>query len=283
MRGKVYVGISGWNYPRWRGVFYPKGLPQAQELAFASRAFDSIEINGSFYSLVRPERVARWHDEAPAHFVFSLKGSRYITHIKRLAGVETALANFFASGVLALEEKLGPILWQLPPTMAFDAGRLDAFFALLPRTTRGAAALARKHDDRLNERAHTRTAADRPIRHVLEPRHPSFHDPAFAALARKWHIATCISDTAGRHPMFEELTANFVYVRLHGDTELYRSKYGEAALKRWAARVRAWRARYDVFVYFDNDAEVHAPFDARALRELVHRGEEEVGSKCAWE
>jgi uncharacterized protein YecE (DUF72 family) len=141
--GRVRIGISGWNYPKWRGVFFPPGLPQKSELAFASRQVDSIEINGSFYSLLRPESVVRWYEQTPEDFTFAVKGSRYITHMKRLRGVEVALANFFASGVLALREKLGPVLWQLPPSMAFDAARLTEILELLPRSTAEAAALAR--------------------------------------------------------------------------------------------------------------------------------------------
>ena len=237
--GDVRIGISGWNYRSWRGVFYPEGLAHRRELAFASGNFDTIEINGSFYSLLRPASVKRWYDETPDDFVFALKGSRFITHMKRLAGVDVAVANFFASGVLVLEEKLGPILWQLPPATAFDAEKLARFFDLLPRTTRAAAALARRHDRRLEGRAHTRTARDRPIRYAIEVRHPSFADPAFIALLREHRVALAVADTAGRFPDFEDVTTDFVYVRLHGDTQLYASGYGKAALARWAKRVEA--------------------------------------------
>jgi len=269
----VHIGISGWNYPGWRGVFYPTGLPHKQELAFASRSVDSIEINGSFYSLLRPESVKRWHEATPSDFVFSLKGSRFITHMKRLKDAETPLANFFASGVLALGEKLGPILWQLPPRFVFDSARLAAFFDLLPRTTRDAARLAEKHDHRVEGRAFTTAGANHRLRYALEVRHPSFHDPAFFALLRRHHVALCIADTAKRYPDFDEVTADFVYVRLHGATKLYESGYGRRSLERWAARIDGWRdasTRRDVFVYFDNDAKVRAPFDARMLMNIVH-------------
>jgi uncharacterized protein YecE (DUF72 family) len=284
----VRIGISGWNYANWRGVFYPSGLVHKRELAFASRAFDSIEINGSFYSLLRPDPVKRWRLETPEGFVFAVKGSRFITHMKRLRDVEIPLANFFASGVLALEEKLGPILWQLPPNMSFDADRLERFFELLPRSTSMAVALARKHDSRLSGRAYIETLDDRPIRHALEVRHADFHQPSFISLLRRHGIALCIADTAGHYPDFEDTTTDFVYVRLHGDTKLYESGYGRRALERWAARIDAWRhgrapkeARLaapeadarpmprDVYVYFDNDARVRAPFDAMTLRALV--------------
>src|SRR3954468_18032859 len=171
---RAWIGISGWTYPRWRGVFYPPGLRQASELQFASRQFASIELNGSFYSLMRPETYQAWYDQTPPQFLFALKGSRYITHLKRLRDVETALANFYASGVLRLREKLGPFVWQLPPQVAFNADRLSSFFRSLPRTTREAAALAKKHDTRLEGRSETRALFDAPLRHALEVRHPSF-------------------------------------------------------------------------------------------------------------
>jgi len=281
----VHIGISGWNYPGWRGVFYPAGLPHKQELSFASRSFDSIEVNGSFYSLLRPESVQRWREQTPSGFVFSIKGSRFITHMKRLANVETALANFYASGVLALEEKLGPILWQLPPSFSFDADRLAAFFDLLPRTTTEAARLARQHDHRVEGRSYTTTATNHRLRYALEVRHPSFHDPAFFDLLRRHRVALCIADTAKRYPDFDEVTADFVYVRLHGATKLYVSGYGRRTLERWAARIDRWREgpkKREVFVYFDNDAKVRAPFDAGALMNLMHgRGPAVVRKRSA--
>jgi uncharacterized protein YecE (DUF72 family) len=272
-RAGVHIGISGWNYAGWRGVFYPPGLPHKDELAFASRNVDSIEINGSFYSLLRPNSVERWRDETPDDFIFALKGSRFITHMKRLSNVAAALANFYASGLLAFGSKLGPILWQLPPSFAFDAARLSAFFARLPRTTSEAARLATRHDERLTGRAYTRASLDLPLRYALEVRHPSFHDPDFFALLREHRVALCIADSAKRYPDFDEVTADFVYVRLHGATKLYASGYARRTLERWAARIGQWRERADtrdVFVYFDNDAKVRAPFDARTLMNMVH-------------
>jgi len=282
--GTVRIGISGWRYAPWRGVFYPKGLAQHRELEFASRMLPTIEINGSFYSLQRPESYAEWHDRTPDDFVFALKGSRYITHMLKLNGAEAPLANFFASGVLRLGAKLGPILWQFPPQLGFDAARFDAFFSLLPRDTAAALALARHHDARVAGRAWLQIDTSRPLRHAVEVRHPSFVDPAFVALLRRHRIALVVADTAGRWPLLEDLTADFVYVRLHGDEVLYASGYGDAALDRWAARIDAWRhggqvddARLassvtarkrrarDVFCYFDNDVKVHAPYDAAHL------------------
>jgi uncharacterized protein YecE (DUF72 family) len=265
-RGRAYIGISGWRYPPWRGVFYPKGLPQRRELEYAAERLTSIEINGSFYMLQKPEAYRSWHDATPAEFVFAVKGGRFITHMKKLAGVDTALANFFASGVLALRDKLGPVLWQLPPNLGFDAERLAAFFALLPRTTAEAAALARQHDERLEGRALTEAAVNRPITHALEVRHSSFFNPAFLPLLREHRISLVVADTAGRWPKIVEVTADPVYVRLHGDVELYTSGYSEQALDEWAARCRTWlEAGLDVHVYFDNDVKVHAPYDAMNL------------------
>ena len=266
----IHIGTSGWLYPPWRGVFYPKGLPHRRELEYLSSQLNSVEINGTFYSLQRPNSFRRWHDETPDHFTFAVKGARFITHMKKLAGVETPLANFFASGVLALRDKLGPVLWQLPPTLGFDPGRLAAFFAQLPRSTDEAAWLARRHDERLSGRSITVTDADRPIRHVLEVRHRSFVTPAFPELLREHHVGLVVADTAGRWPLIEETTSDLVYIRLHGDVELYTSGYTDAALDRWADKICAWAdAGHDVQVHFDNDVKVHAPYDAISLSAKV--------------
>src|ERR1700757_1895129 len=182
--GTIRIGISGWAYGGWRGSFYPTGLRHSDELSFASRQVDTIEINGTHYSLQRPESFARWRDETPEGFVFAVKGSRFITHLKQLRDIETPLANFFASGVLRLDEKLGPLLWQFSPRFKFDAQRLDYFFTLLPGDTVAAAALAERHDHRLKGRAWTRTERKRQLRHAVEIRHPGFLDPAFITLLR---------------------------------------------------------------------------------------------------
>ena len=189
MPGTIRIGISGWRYEPWRGAFYPKGLRQDDELAFASRRLATVEINGSFYSLQRPESYARWRDGTPPGFVFSVKGGRYITHMKRLRGIEKPLANFFASGLFNLREKLGPILWQFPPSFRYDPARLEAFFRLLPRTTREALALARRRDARMTGRSRLAIDADRPIRHAIEIRHESFIDSSFIALLRRHRVA----------------------------------------------------------------------------------------------
>lgn len=231
---------------------------------------NSAEINGSFYSLQRPERYRAWFEQTPEDFVFAVKGGRFITHMKRLLDVEIPVANFFASGVLALGHKLGPILWQLPPRLAFDPDRLAGFFAMLPRSTRAAAEHAKRHDDKLKGEPHTDPGPDRPLRYALEVRHPSFQTPAFAELLRENEIASVVADSAGTWITLEEVTTDFVYVRLHGDEELYTSGYSETALNEWARRIRTWQAgERDAYVYFDNDAEVKAPGDAIALAEIM--------------
>ncbi|MEJ7630759.1 MAG: DUF72 domain-containing protein [Nocardioidaceae bacterium] len=267
----VRIGISGWTYPGWRGSFYPAGLAHRKELSYAAERFTSIEINGSFYSLQRPSSYRRWYDETPDDFVFSLKGGRFITHMKRLVDVETPVANFLASGVLALGHKLGPILWQLPPTLTFEAERLTTFLALLPRSTGAAADLAARHDDRIDaDAAVTGVVDDRPLRHALEIRHPSLATPQAVAVLRDHDVALVVADSAGRFPAVEETTSDFVYVRLHGADELYVSGYTDVALARWADKVRRWSAEgLDVFIYFDNDAKVHAPYDAQSLIGLL--------------
>lgn len=281
---KIYAGISGWTYPPWRGEFYPEELPRKQELEYASRQVNSIEINGTFYSLQRASSFEKWREATPADFVFSVKGSRYITHIRRLREAEAALANFFASGVLQLKEKLGPFLWQLPPNLKYDPGLLEAFLKLLPRTTTAATALGRKHDQYMKNRACVKAVPPQALRHALEVRHHSFKTREFVELLRKNNVALVVADTAGKWPFMEDVTADFIYVRLHGDEKLYVSGYSDAALKDWERKIRSWakgstpmgseltapragprRGGRDVHVYFDNDAKVHAPFDAMKL------------------
>jgi uncharacterized protein YecE (DUF72 family) len=262
----IRIGISGWRYPPWRGVWYPEGLPQRRELEFCGRHFPTVEINGSFYSLQRPEHYGAWHRATPPGFVFAVKGSRYVTHLLRLRNVERPLANFFASGVLALREKLGPFLWQLSPTLAYERERLAAFFELLPRTTAQALALARRRDARMSGRVRLAIEADRPVRHAVEVRHPSFVNDEFRALAARHRVAVVVADTAGKWPMMLDPAGGFVYVRLHGDVRIYTSGYSARALAGWAGRIRLWaRDGRDVYVYFDNDVKVRAPFDALAL------------------
>lgn len=270
-RGVVRVGISGWRYAPWRGVFYPRGLPQRRELEFAAERMDTVEINGSFYSLQRPSSYRAWAEATPEGFVFAVKGSRFITHMKKLRDIDTALANFLASGVLSLGPRLGPVLWQLAPRHRYDAEQLESFLSRLPRTHGAAAEAARGHDDRVRETPYLEAAEpDRPLEHVLEVRHPTFDGNAeFLDLLRRHRVGVVVADAAGLWPYFDEVTSPVVYVRLHGDTELYVSGYGEEALQDWAGRIRRWREQADVYVYFDNDVKVHAPHDAMRLAQIL--------------
>lgn len=285
--GQIRIGISGWRYKGWRGTFYPEKLAQRRELEFAAQHFNTIELNGSFYSLQRPGSFAQWHDETPDDFVFAVKGSRYLTHMLKLTNAEKPLANFFAQGLLRLGKKLGPILWQFPPQFAFHPEKLQSFFDLLPRTQSAAAALARGHDERLNGRSWLDIEADLPIRHAIEIRHISCECSDFISLLRKNRIGLVVADTVD-WPLLMDVTADFVYCRLHGSEQLYTSGYEADAIEIWARRVVAWsrggevtdgkrahpksgpkRAARDVYVYFDNDAKVRAPVDAQALQKRV--------------
>jgi uncharacterized protein YecE (DUF72 family) len=245
--GEVRIGVSGWTYPPWRGDFYPKGLPQREELAYAASRLTSIEINGSFYALQKPESYRKWRDATPDGFVFAVKGSRFITHMKRLADAEEPLKRFFDSGVFELGPKLGPILWQLPENFEYDAERLGTFFDQVPR----------------------QDPEGRPVRHALEFRSKTFEKPETYDLLREHRVACVLADTAGRWPKVEEDTADFRYVRLHGDAELYTSGYDDKALDAWAARIGAWPDAQQAFVYFDNDAKGYAPHDAERLIERL--------------
>lgn len=279
----IFIGISGWRYPPWRGVFYPPGLPQHRELEYASHKLPSIEINGTFYSLQRPESFERWYHDTPPSFVFSIKGPRYITHIRRLHDISGPLSNFFASGIFNLREKLGPILWQFPPSFRYDPEKMRGFFALLPRDTSQALSLAKHREPHMTGRVHLAIDAARPLRHAVEIRHKSFVDESFVQLLREHNIALVVADTAGKWPHCEDVTADFLYLRLHGDKEIYASGYTDEALSCWAARIRAWhsgscldspylisdacpgRSTRDIYCYFDNDVKVKAPFDAEKL------------------
>ncbi|MFN2571466.1 MAG: DUF72 domain-containing protein [Gemmatimonadales bacterium] len=264
--GSVYVGISGYNYPRWRGPFYPQDLAARRWLEYASRQFNSIELNGTFYSLKSPAVYRRWVEETPPGFIFAVKGSRFITHNLKLARSAVPLANFYASGILALGRKTGPFLWQLPAIVRFNPERITEFLELLPRGATAAAKLARKHDSRLKRGALLTAPARVRYRHAFEVRHPSFFTEEFYDLLQRFGCSLVIADTAGKFPSEERVTANFVYVRLHGSTVLYASSYSNTELDHWADRIQGWREKgLDVYVYFDNDAFAHAPANARAL------------------
>ena len=267
----VRIGISGYIYASWSGRFYPPTLRQRDRLAYASRIFDSIELNGTFYSLKTPRIYERWAAEVPPGFVFAIKGSRFITHNLKLRNAEAALGNFFASGILALGAATGPFLWQLPASYRFDAGRIERFLEMLPRGARDAERVARRHDARVAEPL-CDAAADVPYAHAMEVRHESYFVPEFFELLRRQRVAFVVSDTAGKFPYAEEVTAPLVYVRLHGSRQLYVSGYSDEELDTWSRRVGAWRdAGRDVYVYFDNDAKVHAPHDGMRLMARVHR------------
>lgn len=273
MSRRTFVGTSGWRYPSWRGDFYPKGLRQKDELSYLASRLATVELNGSFYSLQTPASYRRWHEETPDGFVFGVKGGRYLTHMLRLRGTEQAMANFFASGVLLLGDRLGPILWQLPERVVFDADALEGFCSALPATTAEAARLAARHDTHVKHVEIPRIDEDRPLLHALEPRHASFADATAADILSRHGVAMVLADTAGRFPVFDEATADFVYARLHGGEELYASGYDGPSLKAWADRMLRQSAvgggERDVYVYFDNDAKGYAPHDAVAMAELL--------------
>jgi uncharacterized protein YecE (DUF72 family) len=287
MSGQIRIGISGWTYKPWRGVFYPADLRQKDELSYAARHFRAIEINGTFYGLQRPDSFARWRDDTPEDFVFSVKAPRFITHTKRLRDVKTPIANFLASGLLRLGPKLGPILWQFPPAMKFDAELFETFLAMLPHDTTAAALLGQRHDDRMQGRSALTVESERPMRHAVEIRHDSFRDPEFLKLLKKYKIALVVADT-NKWPRLMDVTADFIYCRLHGPAELYASGYDDKALAWWGDHIAAWAAGgepkaasriggpatprkrgRDVFVFFDNDVKVRAPSNAASLIERL--------------
>lgn len=292
MTAQIRIGISGWRYAPWRGGFYPKGLVQAQELAYASRQLPAIELNGSFYALQRPSSYVQWAADTPDGFVFTVKAPRYITHILRLRDARAAVANFFASGLFALGPKLGPVLWQLPPSLAFDAELLDTFLAQLPHDTEAAAALAQEREPRM--RGKELLTPPQPawrLRHALEVRHDSYCQPEFVDLLRRHRVALVVADTGGRWPEVGDVTADFLYLRLHGAQQLYASGYSDAQLAHWADRIRAWAAGGDapgigrlsekpapqrsarnVFCFFDNTMKIHAPLNALRLAEQLGLG-----------
>ncbi|MGZ3768377.1 MAG: DUF72 domain-containing protein [Bdellovibrio sp.] len=291
----INIGISGWLYPPWRGIFYPPDLTHTKELHYASRHVQSIEINGSFYSLKKPTAYKHWYNETPDDFVFSVKGSRFITHIRRLGDVEIPLANFFASGILYLQQKLGPFLWQLPPRFLYNEERLENFFELLPRTFSQAYNLSEQADRFENSYPVSFKKIKQPLRHAIEVRHHSFENPFFIQLLRKHNIALVFADTAGKWPYMEDITSDFIYLRMHGDSELYASGYDDPTLRWWADRIKLWSsgkephdaltmldsqlhkkktANRDVYVYFDNDFKARAPINAQTLISFLKQREQ---------
>ena len=287
----IRIGISGWRYEGWQGTFYPEGLSQKKELQYASERLNSIELNGSFYSLQRPSSFKSWSDDTPDNFIFSVKAPRFITHIRRLVDCEGPLANFCAQGILRLGKKLGPILWQLPPSSKFNAEVIENFCRLLPHTHAEAARIAANHDRWMNGRTWLELGpeveGDRPMRHAIEVRHKSFACEEYIAILRKYHVASVVADTP-MWPRLFDITSDFMYCRLHGSEKLYSSGYTADALDEWSQRVLAWSrgeevregdhastsdgpklTSRDVFVYFDNDQKVRAPFDAQDLQRRI--------------
>jgi uncharacterized protein YecE (DUF72 family) len=289
--GHIRIGISGWTYPGWRGTFYPSSLPHRAEMDYAASRFPSIEINGSFYSLQRAAYFRSWYERCADDFVFAIKGSRFITHMLQLNEPEQALANFFAQGLLELGPKLGPILWQFSPRFQFRPEKLESFLSALPRIHADAAVLAADHDHRVKDPSTTAHTPDRPIRYAVEIRHDSFLVPEFVALLRDSDAALVVSGTAGKYPLIEEPTTDFMYLRLHGTETMYAGSYPDPELDHWADRIRQWaKGRQpddaatitatrpdglpgqngrDVFVYFDNTLKINAPFDARRLMQRL--------------
>jgi uncharacterized protein YecE (DUF72 family) len=282
-QGQMRVGISGWRFDGWRGGFYPEDLAQKRELEYASRKLNSIELNGTFYSTQKPQSFQAWRKDTPDDFAFAIKGSQFITHIRKLENVEGALANFLGQGMLCLGRKLGPILWQFPPNFSIDLARLENFFKLLPRTQKQAAAYARQRDEWMATRSWLEVEEDLPVYHAVEIRHKSFAVPEYVALLRENNIALVVADTV-KWPCMMDVTADIVYCRLHGSEKIYPDGYTEEAIDVWAHRVIAWsrgeevtdgtrihadpgpkRDARDVFVYFDDDVKVRAPFDAMSL------------------
>ncbi len=261
---QIHVGVSGWDYAGWSGDFYPSGLPARSRLGYVAQHFGTVELNGSFYALQRPTSYRAWYRDTPSAFQFAVKGGRYITHMKRLREVEQGLANFFASGLLALRDKFGPVLWQLPANLSFHEERIANFLEQLPRTTFEAAQLASQHDDKLREPADVTTDADRPILHALEVRNLSYDNKRFYDLLRSRGVACVVADSPV-WPLLDRRTAEHTYVRLHGHTELYASGYSSRSLDGWADRCARWAKEGPVFVYFDNDARGRAPYDALDL------------------
>jgi uncharacterized protein YecE (DUF72 family) len=245
--GEIRIGIGGWVFAPWRGSFYPAGLRQASELDYASRHLTSIEINGTFYGAQKPESFRRWHDETPADFVFSVKGPRFATHRRVLAESASSVERFFASGVLELGAKLGPILWQFPATTKYETANFASFLALLPQKLDG-----------------------RKLRHVLEVRHDSFADPGFAALLHRHNVAVAFID-AEDQTAFDEATADFAYLRLKRAEEDVPTGYAPKALDGWIARARKIAKTRDCFIYIINGAKIRAPAAAMALIERLAR------------
>lgn len=288
MAGEIRIGVSGWQHEGWRGGFYPKGLVQRRELEYASRALSSVEINGTFYSLQKPASFQKWHDETPEDFVFAVKAPQYITHIRRLKNVEEPLANFLASGLLALRAKLGVILWQFPPNVMLKDDRFEKFMQMLPHDTAGALKIAKKHSAKVEGRAYLEAHGNYRIRHAFEFRNFSFQDPGFVEMMREFNVALVMAHSGLKSPYMEDLTSDFIYARMHGQESQYKKGYPSAKLDWWTERVASWVAgrepadadcvssekprlasKRDAFIYFDTEEKDYAPTDALGLTERL--------------
>jgi uncharacterized protein YecE (DUF72 family) len=261
--GRIFVGIGGWTFEPWRGVFYPKGLPHAKELPYAAERLTSIEVNGTFYRTQTPKTFRKWASDVPDGFVFSLKGPRYAVNRRVLSEAGDSITRFLESGVTELGDRLGPLLWQFAPTKKFDEADFGDFLELLPKTFDG-----------------------RALRHVIEVRHDSFKTPAFIALLRKFSIPIVYAEH-GTYTEIADVTGDFVYARLQKGNEKLKTAYAPKALDEWAKRTRAWaqgsepsdlprvdkakakKAPRDVFIYFIHEAKVRAPAAAMALIERL--------------
>jgi uncharacterized protein YecE (DUF72 family) len=244
-RHDIRIGVGGWTFEPWRGPFYPEKLPQKRELEFASGKLTSIEINGTYYGSQKPASFAKWHDETPDDFVFALKGPRFTTNRRVLAEAGPSIERFFASGVMELRDKLGPINWQFIPTKKFDPDDFAAFLTLLPKTVDG-----------------------RPVRHAVEVRHESFRTPDFTALASDHGVAIVIAGDS-EYPHITDLTAPFVYARIMGTTETEPNGYPDADLAKWAKQARDWAKTRDVFLYVISGFKQRNPAAAIALLERL--------------
>ncbi len=240
MAAEIRIGTSGWHYRHWVGTFYPAGLKSTEMFAYYRRFFDTVELNNSFYRLPTPEALRAWRDSAPAGFSFAVKGSRFLTHNKKLKEPEQALQNLLPRAEI-LGEKLGPILFQLPPKWKVNVERLEYFLQALPRFQR----------------------------YAFEFREPTWHVQSVYDVLRRYNAAYCIHELAGFHTPIV-LTADFTYVRLHGPGGKYQGCYTEAKMRQWAAQIKQWRSQLRaVYVYFDNDDSGYAPRNALALKNLV--------------
>jgi uncharacterized protein YecE (DUF72 family) len=235
---QAFIGTSGWNYDHWKGIFYPENLSKTRWLKHYAGEFSTIEVNATFYRQMKESTFLKWHQDTPEGFVWSVKASRFITHVRRLQDVEEAMERFFTS-VSPLKEKLGPVLFQLPPSLSFDRSLLEDFCSLIPDKKRC----------------------------TIEARHASWTKKEALSSLEAHGIAWCISDTAGRYPYLEAVTSDFSYIRFHGSTALYASNYSEQELRDWAAKIRSFGV--DTYAYFDNDFEAYAPQNALRLRELL--------------